>query len=60
MFVYHIVFKYDVFRQCQWDASSGARREFSKALRDFRRTDVEIWLFRFRNAPAPVTALIVM
>ena len=51
-----------MFRQGQWDASCRARRELSNALvkSDFRLTDVEMWTFPFRNASAPVTALIVI
>ena len=42
---------YDVFRQCQWDASCRARRELSNALvkSDFCLTVVEIWAFPFRK-----------
>ena len=62
VYIYHFVLKYNVFRQCQWEASCRSRRELSNAIvkSDFRKAGVEIWPFPFRNAPAPVTALIVI
>ena len=62
MYIYHFLEKYDVFRQCQWEASCRSRRELSNAIvkSDFRKAGVEIWPFPFRNAPTPVTSLNVI
>ena len=59
--MYHFLADYYVVQQCKSGASCRARRELSNALlkRYFRLTDVEIWP-SFRNAPAPVTGLIVI
>ena len=63
VYIYTLFFvRYDVFGQCQWDSSCRGRRELSKAVakHDCRLTDVEMWPFPFPNAPAPITALIVI
>ena len=61
-YIYHFFLKSCVFRQCQWDTSCRSRRNLSDALfkSHFRLTDVEIWPFLFRNAPASVTSLTVV